>query len=62
VRRPACLLTVARRRPRVVQVTKKGDPLEPLFLTLLLEDRSPAGMSYVEYLVHVHREISNKQR
>ena len=26
----------------------------------LVEDRSPAGMSYVEFLCHVHRLIQNK--
>lgn len=42
------------------RVVKKGDPFEPLFLTMLLEDRSPAGTSYVEWLVHVHKQITGK--
>ncbi len=40
-----------------LRVTRKGDPHEAQFLTQLVEDRSPAGMSYVEYLCQVHRLI-----
>ncbi len=42
------------------RVAKKGDPLEPQFLNMLIEDRSTSGMSYVEFLCHVHRLIQNK--
>jgi len=42
------------------RILKRGDPLEALFYNRLMEDRSPAGMSYVEYLCHVHRLIQNK--
>jgi protein transport protein SEC24 len=43
-----------------LRVVRRGDPLEAVFLGQLLEDRSPAGMSYVEFLCHVHRQIQNK--
>jgi len=43
-----------------LRVVRKGDALEPLFLSSLLEDRSPTGMSYVEFLCHIHRQIQNK--
>ncbi len=43
-----------------LRVAKKGDPYEPIFLNLLLEDRSQSGVSYVEYLCHVHRQIQQK--
>lgn len=42
------------------RVLKRGDPLEPAFFAALVEDRSPAGISYVEYLCHIHRQIQNK--
>jgi protein transport protein SEC24 len=41
-------------------VTRKGDPHEAAFFTSLVEDRSPSGMSYVEYLCQVHRLIQLK--
>ncbi|GAX84456.1 hypothetical protein CEUSTIGMA_g11876.t1 [Chlamydomonas eustigma] len=43
-----------------LRVTRKGDPLEASFLTQLVEDRSVAGMSYVEYLCQLHRLIQMK--
>eukprot|EP00873_Tetraselmis_striata_P007892 jgi/Tetstr1/428156/TSEL_018207.t1 len=43
-----------------LRIIKRSDPLEPVFFNLLLEDRSVAGMSYVEFLCHVHRQIQNK--
>ncbi|KAI5067109.1 hypothetical protein GOP47_0017637 [Adiantum capillus-veneris] len=39
---------------------RRGDPLEFLFFSLLVEDKNALGLSYVEYLVHVHRQIQNK--
>jgi protein transport protein SEC24 len=42
------------------RVLKRGDSLEALFYNRLSEDRSPAGMSYVEFLCHCHRLIMNK--
>lgn len=32
------------------------------FLNALVEDRNGAGMSYVEYLCHVHRGIQGKMK
>jgi len=43
-----------------LRLTKKGDPLYPLFLHMLVEDRSTGGMSYVEWLCHIHRQIQDK--
>ena len=44
-----------------LRVLRRGDPLEPAFYHALVEDRSPtAGMSYVEFLCFVHRQIQNK--
>lgn len=43
-----------------LRVTRKGDLHEASFLTMLVEDRSTAGMSYVEYLCQVHRLIQMK--
>ena len=43
-----------------LRIIKRSDQLEPVFFNLLLEDRSVAGMSYVEFLCHVHRQIQNK--
>lgn len=45
-----------------LRCVKKGDPTEALFLNMLIEDRSQAGMSYVEYLCQVHRLIQNKMQ
>jgi protein transport protein SEC24 len=42
------------------RILKRGDSLEALFYNRLSEDRSPAGMSYVEFLCHCHRLIMNK--
>eukprot|EP00775_Hariotina_reticulata_P004086 gene4086-4333_t len=43
-----------------LRIAKKGDPYYPSFVNLLVEDRSTAGMSYVEFLCHVHRQIQDK--
>ncbi len=34
--------------------------VEYLFFSYLVEDKSPLGFSYVEFLVHVHRQIQNR--
>eukprot|EP00250_Pteridium_aquilinum_P010450 c19397_g1_i1 orf=566-3775(-) len=39
---------------------RRGDPLEFVFFSLLVEDKNALGLSYVEYLVHVHRQIQTK--
>ncbi|XP_062173358.1 protein transport protein SEC24 C [Alnus glutinosa] len=43
-----------------LKLCKKGDPSGALFFSYLVEDKSPSGPSYVEFLVHVHREIQMK--
>ena len=43
-----------------LRVLRRGDPSENAYYRRLVEDRSPAGMSYVEFLCHVHRLIQNK--
>eukprot|EP00899_Mesostigma_viride_P012163 jgi/Mesvir1/20948/Mv08019-RA.1 len=44
-----------------LRLVKKSDPLEGIFFSYLVEDRvDQAGMSYVEFLCHVHRQIQNK--
>jgi len=43
-----------------LRVARKGDPAEVAFFSGLVEDRSTAGCSYVEYLCQVHRLIQNK--
>lgn len=43
-----------------LRVAKRGDPFYPMFANMLVEDRSTAGMSYVEFLCHVHRQIQEK--
>ena len=43
-----------------LRLLKRGDPSENMFFQYLIEDRSSAGMSYVEFLVYVHRQIQNK--
>lgn len=44
-----------------LRVVRRGDPLESTFYSTLVEDRTPAGgMSYVEYLCFLHRQIQNK--
>lgn len=43
-----------------LRIAKKGDPFYPVFANMMVEDRSTAGMSYVEFLCHVHRQIQEK--
>ncbi|KAM5553465.1 protein transport protein Sec24-like [Rosa sericea] len=43
-----------------LKLCKKGDPSGAFFLSHLVEDQSPHGPSYVEFLVHVHRQIQIK--
>ena len=43
-----------------VEVVKRAGYAEAAFQSALIEDRSAAGPSYVEYLCAVHREIQNK--
>jgi protein transport protein SEC24 len=43
-----------------LRLMKRGDPQELLFLSYLVEDKTALGLSYVEFLVHVHRLIQNR--
>ncbi|CAK9882645.1 unnamed protein product [Sphagnum jensenii] len=43
-----------------LRLLKRGDPSELLFFSYLVEDKSALGYSYVEFLVHVHRQIQNR--
>eukprot|EP00887_Chlorella_sp_A99_P006404 scaffold3.g6404.t1 len=44
-----------------LRVLRRGDPGEAAFYHALVEDRSPsAGMSYVEFLCFMHRQIQNR--
>lgn len=44
-----------------LRVVRRGEPLEATFYSALVEDRTPSGgMSYVEYLCFLHRQIQNK--
>ncbi|XP_062201899.1 protein transport protein SEC24 B-like [Phragmites australis] len=43
-----------------LRLCKKGDPSGDFFRSLLVEDKAPGGLSYVEFLVHVHRQIQSK--
>ncbi|KAG6736404.1 hypothetical protein POTOM_060841 [Populus tomentosa] len=41
-----------------LKLCKKGDPSGMSFFSYLVEDKVPAGgLSYVEFLVHIHRQI-----
>ncbi|KAL0290379.1 UNVERIFIED_CONTAM: protein transport protein Sec24-like CEF [Sesamum calycinum] len=39
---------------------KKGDPSGMTFFSHMVEDKTQSGLSYVEYLVHIHRQIQSK--
>ncbi|KAI3694411.1 hypothetical protein L1987_77376 [Smallanthus sonchifolius] len=43
-----------------LKLCRKGDPSGGLFFSYMVEDKSPGGLSYVEFLVHVHRQIQSK--
>ncbi|KAI3495742.1 hypothetical protein L1887_38088 [Cichorium endivia] len=43
-----------------MKLCKKGDQSGMLFFSYMVEDKSPNGPSYVEFLVHVHRQIQSK--
>ena len=44
-----------------LRVVRRNDAAEAGFYSALVEDRSPVGgMSYVEYLCFLHRQIQNK--
>ncbi|KAJ0988877.1 hypothetical protein J5N97_007233 [Dioscorea zingiberensis] len=45
-----------------LQLCRKGDPSGMLFFSYMIEDKAPGpgSLSYVEFLVHVHRQIQTK--
>jgi protein transport protein SEC24 len=44
-----------------LRLMRRGHPQEAACMAALIEDRSPsAGMSYVEWLCMLHRQIQNK--
>nr|CAD1818545.1 unnamed protein product [Ananas comosus var. bracteatus] len=43
-----------------LRLCRKGDPSGMFFLSYMVEDKTPGGLSYVEFLVHVHRQIQTK--
>ncbi len=43
-----------------LRILRHGDRLETLFFNRLVEDRSQVGISYVEFLCQVHRDIQNR--
>lgn len=42
-----------------ITLLRRGDPAETLFYNCLVEDKNPAGMSYIEFLCAVHRQIQS---
>ncbi|XP_010929766.3 protein transport protein SEC24 C [Elaeis guineensis] len=42
------------------RLCRKGDPSGMFFFSYMVEDKAPGGLSYVEFLVHVHRQIQTK--
>ncbi|GFP98573.1 protein transport protein sec24-like cef [Phtheirospermum japonicum] len=43
-----------------LKLCKKGDSSGMMFFSYMVEDRTSSGLSYVEYLVHIHRQIQSK--
>ncbi|XVE60320.1 hypothetical protein DITRI_Ditri05aG0119300 [Diplodiscus trichospermus] len=43
-----------------MKLCKKGDPSGMLFFSCMVEDKNASGPSYVEFLVHIHRQIQMK--
>ncbi|XP_043719097.1 protein transport protein Sec24-like At4g32640 isoform X2 [Telopea speciosissima] len=43
-----------------LRLCKKADPSGMLFFSYMVEDKTPSGLSYVEFLVHIHRQIQTK--
>lgn len=43
-----------------LKICKQGDPSGMLFSSYMVEDKTPMGLSYVEFLVHIHRQIQVK--
>lgn len=43
-----------------LRLCRKAEPSGMLFFSYMIEDKTPGGLSYVEFLVHVHRQIQTK--
>ncbi|XVF36919.1 hypothetical protein REPUB_Repub19eG0100500 [Reevesia pubescens] len=43
-----------------LKLCKKGDPSGMMFFSCMVEDKNISGPSYVEFLVHIHRQIQMK--
>ncbi|KAF0896612.1 hypothetical protein E2562_026314 [Oryza meyeriana var. granulata] len=43
-----------------LRLCRRGEPSGDFFRSFLVEDKAPGGLSYVEFLVHVHRQIQSK--
>lgn len=43
-----------------LRLCRGGEPSGNFFRSFLVEDKAPGGLSYVEFLVHVHRQIQSK--
>ncbi|KAL3835375.1 hypothetical protein ACJIZ3_010111 [Penstemon smallii] len=43
-----------------LRLCRKGDSSGMLFFSYMVEDKTPSGLSYVEFLVHIHRLIQTK--
>uniref|UniRef100_A0A0E0MFF9 Protein transport protein Sec24-like CEF n=1 Tax=Oryza punctata TaxID=4537 RepID=A0A0E0MFF9_ORYPU len=43
-----------------LRLCRRGEPSGDFFRSFLIEDKAPGGLSYVEFLVHVHRQIQSK--
>ncbi|KNA17733.1 hypothetical protein SOVF_077480 [Spinacia oleracea] len=43
-----------------LKLCRQGDSSGMLFFSYMVEDKSPMGLSYVEFLVHIHRQIQIK--
>ncbi|XP_022768178.1 protein transport protein Sec24-like At4g32640 isoform X2 [Durio zibethinus] len=43
-----------------LKLCKKGDPSGMVFFSCMVEDKNASGPSYVEFLVHIHRQIQMK--
>ncbi|XP_051147877.1 protein transport protein Sec24-like CEF [Andrographis paniculata] len=43
-----------------MKLCKKGDVSGTMFFSHMVEDKTPGGLSYVEYLIHIHKQIQSR--
>ncbi|XP_073296685.1 protein transport protein SEC24 B-like isoform X2 [Primulina huaijiensis] len=43
-----------------LKLCRKGDPSGMMFFSYMVEDKNLGSLSYVEYLVHIHRQVQSK--